>query len=380
MLGLSATLSATQGDGANAAFNRPSEVLHMATIVAFKKQGNKVTSWRAEVRKKCPRSGKTVRETKCGPRKTDLQTWATDLEREISEGKYGREAPLAQTMTVAELLDQTGQEQRWSKPRQRYAEWWKVRLGETKVAELTSAAIQAGLTALEEGAGLSGKPAKAPTRRSYLDPISIALGVAERRELITRNPMKGVQRPKKGKGRYAEPPTPEERQRLLDVCYATNGGTLGDLVLLAIASGGRRDVDLLSLRKRDVLFNGSGPAHVIFRESKGQKTRTVPVPGRAAEMLKRRCVTLDPNEVVFGWERFKDSQWRQAREEAGMPELHFHDLRHWAASFYAMAGASLRQIADLLGHSDLSMVLRYAHLSVGSLDEVSTMVAGKFDL
>ncbi len=351
----------------------------MATIGRRTKKGQ-TDSWRAEVRKRCPRTGKLIRLTKDSPRKTVVKKWADDLEREIALGQYGLETPLAQTMTVAELLDQTGGEQRWSKSRQRHADWWKARLGETKVAELTSTDIQDGLTALEEGAGWSGKPAKAPTRRAYLDPISISLGLAERRELIARNPMKGVQRPKKDKGRYAEPPTPEERQRLLGACHATNGGTLGDLVLLAIASAGRRDVDLLSLRKRDVLFNGSGPVHVIFRESKGQKTRTVPVPGRAAEMLERRCADLGANELVFGWERFKDSQWRQAREEAGMPELHFHDLRHWAASFYAMAGASLRQIADLLGHSDLSMVMRYAHLSIGSLDDISTMVAGKFDL
>lgn len=352
----------------------------MATIVAFKKKGSKVTSWRAEVRRKCPRTQKVVRETKVGPSKTLLQTWASDVERQIRQGEYGLEAPLAQTMTVAELLDQTGQEQRWSPARQRHADWWKERIGETRVAELTASDIQAGLTALEDGEGWSGKPAKPSTRRAYLDPVSIALGLAERRELIARNPMKGVTRPQKGKGRYAEPPTPEERERLLDACYAANGGTLGDLVLLAIASGGRRDVDLLSLRQRDVLFNGSGPVHVIFRESKGQKTRTVPVPGRAAEMLERRCADLEPDDLVFGWEKFRDSQWHQAREAAGMSELHFHDLRHWAASFYAMSGASLRQIADLLGHSDLSMVMRYAHLSVGSLDDVSTMVAAKFQL
>lgn len=54
-----------------------------------------------------------------------------------------------------------------------------------------------------------------------------------------------------------------------------------------------------------------------------------------------------------------------AREAAGMDELHFHDLRHWAASLFAVKGASLRQLVDLLGHADISHVMRYAHLCEG---------------
>ena len=43
--------------------------------------------------------------------------------------------------------------------------------------------------------------------------------------------------------------------------------------------------------------------------------------------------------------------------------FHFHDLRHSAASYLAMNGASLMEIAEVLGHKTLSMVKRYAHLS-----------------
>src|SRR4030095_105520 len=41
----------------------------------------------------------------------------------------------------------------------------------------------------------------------------------------------------------------------------------------------------------------------------------------------------------------------------------FHDLRHSAASYLAMNGASLAEIAEVLGHKTLAMVKRYAHLS-----------------
>jgi integrase len=52
-----------------------------------------------------------------------------------------------------------------------------------------------------------------------------------------------------------------------------------------------------------------------------------------------------------------------AVERAGIIDFRFHDLRHTAASYLAMSGASLAEIAEVLGHKTLAMVKRYAHLS-----------------
>jgi integrase len=48
---------------------------------------------------------------------------------------------------------------------------------------------------------------------------------------------------------------------------------------------------------------------------------------------------------------------------AKISDFRFHDLRHSAASYLAMNGASLAEIAEVLGHKTLQMVKRYAHLS-----------------
>jgi integrase len=48
---------------------------------------------------------------------------------------------------------------------------------------------------------------------------------------------------------------------------------------------------------------------------------------------------------------------------AGIEDFRFHDLRHSAASYLAMNGATLTEIAEVLGHKTLQMVKRYAHLS-----------------
>jgi site-specific recombinase XerD len=54
-----------------------------------------------------------------------------------------------------------------------------------------------------------------------------------------------------------------------------------------------------------------------------------------------------------------------AVERAGIADLRFHDLRHTAACYLAMSGASLAEIAEVLGYKTLAMVKRYAHLSEG---------------
>ena len=62
--------------------------------------------------------------------------------------------------------------------------------------------------------------------------------------------------------------------------------------------------------------------------------------------------------------------WQRALQQAGIPDFRFHDLRHSAASYLAMNGASLMEIAVVLGHKTLNMVRRYAHLTDAHVDGV----------
>ena len=55
--------------------------------------------------------------------------------------------------------------------------------------------------------------------------------------------------------------------------------------------------------------------------------------------------------------------WQAALSAAGISDFRFHDLRHSAASYLAMNGASMIEIAAVLGHKTLQMVKRYSHLS-----------------
>jgi integrase len=78
-------------------------------------------------------------------------------------------------------------------------------------------------------------------------------------------------------------------------------------------------------------------------------------------------VVLDPKTVEAQldapYEHF-DAHWYAALEASGIKDFRFHDLRHTTASMLAAQGASLLEIADVLGHKTLAMVKRYSYLVV----------------
>lgn len=56
------------------------------------------------------------------------------------------------------------------------------------------------------------------------------------------------------------------------------------------------------------------------------------------------------------------SGFRRAREAAGMPHVHFHDLRHSCATILLGLGAELHVVREILGHTSIQTTERYAHV------------------
>jgi len=59
-----------------------------------------------------------------------------------------------------------------------------------------------------------------------------------------------------------------------------------------------------------------------------------------------------------------DKAWKAACKIAGFENFHFHDLRHTFCSNLLLSGAGLKDVKEMIGHSDLSMTDRYSHLTL----------------
>jgi integrase len=136
-------------------------------------------------------------------------------------------------------------------------------------------------------------------------------------------------------------------------------------VVLALATGARLG-ELLGLRWADVDLT-RGVARLA--RTKNGEPRTLPLAGHALAILKARAAERRSDaSFVFPSEHGRTpatlrKPWERALAEAGIADFRFHDLRHTAASYLAMTGATPTDIAAVLGHKTLAMVKRYAHLS-----------------
>ena len=70
-------------------------------------------------------------------------------------------------------------------------------------------------------------------------------------------------------------------------------------------------------------------------------------------------------------------QWNRIRNEAGLPDVRLHDLRHTWASIAAMNGIDMVTIAKLLGHCLVETTERYTHLSAQSVTEAANRVSNR---
>jgi integrase len=72
---------------------------------------------------------------------------------------------------------------------------------------------------------------------------------------------------------------------------------------------------------------------------------------------------------------FRRRVWGPALGRAGIPEVHFHDLRHTGNQLTAAAGATLREMMDRMGHSSTRAALIYMHGSDARQREIADTVS-----
>lgn len=300
---------------------------------------------------------------------TDAKKWAQKTEAAMHEGRYFKISE-AKKHTVAELIDRYIENVIPTKPKNASActaqlRWWKQQIGYYLLSDISPALI------VEQRDKLLKEFTARKTLRSpstvvrYLAALSHAFTIAVKEwGWLQESPMRKVTKPTEPRGR-ARFLSEGERASLLKACQMSSNPYLYPVVVLALSTGMRQG-EIMNLRWEEIdLLKG----RLTLDDTKNGERRVVPLRGLAKELLqqlqqkKQQEIGLlfpgknpqKPIDLRFPWKR--------ALKQAGIEDYRFHDNRHSCASYLLMTGASLAEIAEILGHKTLQMVKRYAHLS-----------------
>ena len=169
-----------------------------------------------------------------------------------------------------------------------------------------------------------------------------------------------------------------ECQELVNSCDSH----LRPIVITAINTGMRKG-EILSLRWDNVdLKHG----FILLDITKNGERREIPINNTFGSTLQGITRRLDVPHVFFDPESGKPYQnvkrsFASAIKRAKIQDFKFHDLRHTFASHLVMAGVDITTVKELLGHKDIKMTLRYAHLApshkVKAVDLLDSTINGK---
>jgi site-specific recombinase XerD len=157
---------------------------------------------------------------------------------------------------------------------------------------------------------------------------------------------------------------------------------LRPIVLTALLTGMRLG-ELLNLKWAHVHIDHVIDPYIEIEISKNNKKRFVPLNSEMVELLSALRAKARGPEHVFLSIRGKPLQsvekpFLRALKEANISDFRWHDLRHTFASHFVMNGGDLLALKEILGHSSLQMVQRYAHLSAAHKREQINNLSGKF--
>ncbi len=254
-------------------------------------------------------------------------------------------------------------------------------LGEVWLQKLTPEQVQAFLQKkLKEG--LSSK-----TVHEIHGVLRVALKKAVRLGMVSRNVCDVVD-PPVIVSREAVPLTKEQARQLVKYVH---GDRLEVLLAMAIVTGMRRG-ELLALHWSDIDFEHhrllvlhsvdyiAGYGYVVGQPKTAAGKRWVSFPSFLFDMLKlHQAQQLEFKKTAKKWEdqglvfpnlsggylhpNHVGEKFRKLLQEAGLPPIHFHDLRHSAATILLSMGVNVKVIQELLGHTDISITLGvYGHL------------------
>ena len=326
-------------------------------MASFENRGNAI---RAVVR--VPQTGKKKSAT--FDTQAEAEAWAWNTERAVKQMSQAHaragDATVAKMMTA--YSDTTAQHKdsaRWSVPR--LARWCAEPIGAMRVVDVTTHDINAWISRrLKDEVKKTGRRMAPGSVGRELTLLSSAFTYGVKSlKWIDANPCHGANRPPDGPARNRPLLTSQEIRALRvasgydsDPDLRTIGARVGACFLLALETG-MRSGEILRLRPTDY-DRKARTIKVAAEERGGRKSarsgqamvsarRTVPLTTRAAELIDQLLASMPedqeakegfsaPPYIVGLDDSQRDSNWRKARDLAGVEDLHYHDTKHEACT------------------------------------------------
>lgn len=177
------------------------------------------------------------------------------------------------------------------------------------------------------------------------------------------NPVKNVPR-RKFKNARTKYLSADDARRLLAAAKESLNPQLKNIIGLLLLTGARK-TELLTAQWQHLDLDRR-TWHIPT--TKTGVPRYVPLSQAALDIITDlprwdKCPWLLPNPLTRKPYADLKRPWDTARDAAGLPDLHLHDLRHSAASFMINAGIDLYAVGRILGHADHQSTMRYSHLA-----------------
>jgi integrase len=244
------------------------------------------------------------------------------------------------------------------------------------------------------------------TVRKHLANISSCLDTAVKQNIISVNPVKRIELPKKEKYNGAKIYNEKQIERLLEI---SKDDPLEIVILLTLFYGLRRS-EILGLMWRAIDFDSKTIAikhtvvrigkdiHKLDRTKNDSSYTTFPIPDKIISELKKLYdhqqelkssrpdyqdngyVCTKPTGELYRPD-FITQHFRRLIKNNDMPHIRFHDLRHSSASFLKYLGFDLKDIQIWLRHKDIQTTMNlYTHLDMSAKLNISNSLDARFQL
>ncbi len=348
----------------------------------------------ATIRKRTNRQGVTwqidyydpqgKRVMKCFPKKADAEAYLGKVQAAKKEGRYHdvfdvkRETRITFNELAERYVENYHTQRTFSRLKYYLVDEYRTAFGGRRLAEISYLDLETYRNRRKATPTRAGKPRTDATVNREMSTLRHMLNKAVEWGMLEASPFnKGSRLMLKENNHRLRFLTEAEIDALLKACSPH----LTPIVETALLTGMRRG-EMLSL-KWEQIRNG----FIYLTETKSGKDRQIPINDRLQDVLRevRRGNQLK-SEFVFcdsQGKRFYEVKrsFHGACRRAGIEAFRFHDLRHTFASRLVMRGASLKAVQELLGHADLKMTMRYAHLSQehlrDSVNLLNDMPSGK---